>query len=61
MLFNSLEFLFLYLPLVFVFFVLLGRVHRALAGAWLVAASIYFHGYFLPQYTYLLIFSILAR
>jgi len=61
MLFNSLEFLFLYLPLVFVFFVLLGRVHRALAGAWLVAASIYFHGYFLPQYTYLLIFSILVN
>jgi|SRR6185436_4487315 len=61
MLFNSLEFLFLYLPLVFVFFVLLGRIHRVVAEAWLVAASIYFHGYFLPQYTYLLIFSILVN
>ncbi len=59
MLFNSYAFLFLFLPLTFAFFYLLGRTSRALAALWLFAASLFFYGWWNPAYVSLLLASIL--
>lgn len=60
MLFNSLEFVFLFLPAAAAVFFLLGGsgCHR-LAIAWLVAASLFFYGYWNPSYLPLIILSVL--
>lgn len=58
MLFNSYEFLFLYLPLTFAAFFLLARVDERLAAAWLALASIGFYGWWNPIYVPLLLGSI---
>ncbi|HSV52251.1 MAG TPA: MBOAT family protein [Burkholderiaceae bacterium] len=54
MLFNSLEFLLFYLPLVVAGFFWLGRVNQQLAAAWLAAASLFFYGYWDHRYLLLL-------
>ncbi len=58
MLFNSYEFIFLYLPIVMLVFFQLGRVNKSYASAWLAFASIFFYGYWNPAYVGLLIGSI---
>lgn len=59
MLFNSYEFIFLFLPVtIIIFFALSGSKLRA---AWLVLASIFFYGYWDFRYVALLIFSILTN
>lgn len=59
MLFNSYEFIFLFLPVtIIIFFALSGQKLRA---AWLVLASIFFYGYWDFRYVALLIFSILTN
>jgi alginate O-acetyltransferase complex protein AlgI len=59
MLFNSVEFLFLFLPaLLFVYFYLASLNHR-LAAAWLTAGSLFFYGWWNPAYVVLLLISIL--
>ena len=59
MLFNSYEFLFLFLPATLaVFFVLSGTRHQRMAAAWLALASIFFYGYWNPRYVFLLLASI---
>ena len=59
MLFNSTEFILLFLPVTFlVYFWLLGR-HRIIAGkTWLVLASLFFYGWWNWHYLPLLVFSI---
>lgn len=58
MLFNSWQFVFLFLPItVFVFFQI-GSKNYQVALAWLVAASLFFYGWWNPAYLGLLIFSI---
>lgn len=59
MLFNSYEFLFLFLPVSFAFFYVLGSYSRALAALWLFAASLFFYGWWNPAYVSLLLASIL--
>lgn len=59
MLFNSFEFLFLFLPVLLFVFFRLGLCSRRLAGTWLVAGSIFFYGYWNPVYVGLLLISIL--
>jgi alginate O-acetyltransferase complex protein AlgI len=59
MLFTSFVFLFAYLPVVFVGFFLLARLHRGLAAGWLAAVSIFFYGYWNVKYVPLLLGSIL--
>ena len=58
MLFNSIEFLFFYLPLVLLVFLWLQRLGnlRLLMG-WLVAASLFFYAWWNPAYLLLLLFS----
>lgn len=60
MLFNSFEFIFLFLPLVLIVYFSLNRFkkYRAAKGC-LVLASLYFYGYFNPKYLILILSSIL--
>lgn len=60
MLFNSYEFIFYFAPVVIGGYFLLGRLCRdsELSNIWLVAASVFFYGYWKAQYVPLLIFSI---
>lgn len=60
MLFNSYEFLFLFLPLTLVvFFVIGSRGHHRAAISWLVGASLFFYGWWNAAYLGLLIGSVL--
>ena len=62
MLFNSYEFLFLFLPITVCVFFLLGRMRQQnLAIAWLVLASLFFYGYWNPIYLFLIIASMIGN
>jgi D-alanyl-lipoteichoic acid acyltransferase DltB (MBOAT superfamily) len=61
MLFNSYEFLFLFLPLTLAGFFLLGRASRHLALAWLVAASLGFYAWWRPLNVLIIAPSILIN
>ena len=58
MLFNSYLFIFVFLPLSLAGFFILGRHSQRLAAAWLVAASLFFYGWWNPRYLVLLVASI---
>ncbi|MDJ0511235.1 MAG: MBOAT family protein [Crocosphaera sp.] len=60
MLFNSYEFIFLFLPIVVLGFFTLSRFRsRLLSIGWLVAASLFFYGYWNPKYLLLILASII--
>ena len=59
MLFNSLPFLFLFLPVVLIGFFVLGRFSKLAAAAFLALASFAFYGWWNPKYLLLLSGSIL--
>ncbi|MFT5116423.1 MAG: alginate O-acetyltransferase complex protein AlgI [Parasphingorhabdus sp.] len=60
MLFNSYQFIFLFLPLrLAVFFAIGGRGHHRVAICWLVGASLFFYGWWNVAYLALLIGSVL--
>jgi len=59
MLFNSLPFLFLFLPLTLAGFFALGRYNRKLAAGWLAAASLVFYGWWNVTYVTLLLGSMI--
>jgi len=62
MLFNSVEFIFLFLPITLLFFFYIGnRGHHRIAISWLVAASLFFYAWWNPAYLILLIISILVN
>jgi alginate O-acetyltransferase complex protein AlgI len=58
MLFNSLLFLLLFLPLAWSGFRLCSRIGHRFAAGWLVAASLFFYGWWTPAYLLLLCSSI---
>jgi alginate O-acetyltransferase complex protein AlgI len=58
MLFTTTTFTLLFLPLVLAGFFALGRWWDDLAAAWLLVASLVFYGYWMPEFTLLLVFSI---
>lgn len=58
MLFNSYEFIFLYLPVVFFGFFWIAHHSHRLAALWLAAASLFFYGWWNPQFVLLLLASI---
>ena len=58
MLFNSYEFVLLFVPLTLAGFYLLGATNARTAILWLVFASFFFYGYWRPIYLLLLIASI---
>lgn len=60
MLFNSYVFVFLFLPVVWIGFQLIGaRGHHRVAISWLVAASLFFYGWWNPAYLGLILGSML--
>jgi len=60
MLFNSYLFIFLFLPItLLVFFSIGSRGHHRIAIAWLIAASLFFYGWWNPAYLGLILASIL--
>ncbi|MEH6814725.1 MAG: MBOAT family O-acyltransferase [Motiliproteus sp.] len=60
MLFNSYEFIFAFLPLVYAGFLLLGSGnHYRMSISWLVVASLFFYGWWNPKYLLLILISIL--
>ncbi|WP_449000562.1 hypothetical protein [Myxosarcina sp. GI1(2024)] len=60
MLFNSWEFIFVFLPLtLLIFFQIQGRGYHRVAITWLVLASLFFYGWWNPAYLRLIIFSLL--
>ena len=62
MLFNSYEFIFLFLPITLVIYFLLNRFNKnMLAKAWLVIASLYFYSYFNKSYLILIAVSIIVN
>ncbi|HEX4543798.1 MAG TPA: MBOAT family O-acyltransferase [Candidatus Acidoferrum sp.] len=58
MLFNSLPFLFVFFPVVLIGFLLVGRLGRIAAVAWLAAASLVFYAYWNKAFLVLLLGSI---
>ena len=58
MLFNSFEFLFLFLPTLLLVFFWLGRYSHRLAATWLTAGSLFFYGWWNPAYVGLLLASV---
>lgn len=62
MLFNSIEYIFLFLPIVVIIYFLLLQKHLVVASKiWLIISSICFYGWYDPKYTFLLIFSMLIN
>ncbi len=62
MLFNSFVYIALFLPLsIVVYFALNHRQHMQAGKLWLFAASLFFYGYWNPQYIALIIISILVN
>jgi alginate O-acetyltransferase complex protein AlgI len=57
MLFNSYEFLFLFLPITLVVYFLIAKYGQEAAIGWLVLASLFFYGWWNPVYLILIILS----
>ena len=58
MLFNSYIFIFAFLPVAVLGFYLLGRHNQFLAVSWVVAASLFFYGWWNPAYLILIVASV---
>ncbi|MCZ2257587.1 MBOAT family O-acyltransferase [Sporosarcina sp. G11-34] len=61
MIFNSFEFIFLFLPIVWVFYYILGKINIPIAKGWLVLASLFFYGYWNPAYLPLILISLVVN
>ena len=62
MLFNSYEFIFLFLPITLIIYFTLNRFDKnRLAKGWLVLASLYFYSYFNKKYLILIVASIVVN
>jgi len=58
MLFNSYEFILVFMPVVVLVFFLVGRASHVLAATWLCMASLFFYGWWNPKFVALLVASI---
>ncbi|MFB1082212.1 MBOAT family protein [Jeotgalibacillus sp. JSM ZJ347] len=61
MLFNSFEFIFLFLPIVFVLYFILNKVNFKLSKGWLLVASLFFYGWWNPAYLPLILSSLFVN
>ena len=61
MIFNSFEFLFLFLPVVFILFYLLNKLNFTFSKLWLLFASLFFYGYWNPSYLPLILSSLVIN
>ena len=58
MLFTTVPFVLIFLPVTLIGFFSIGRFHPNAAAAWLFTASLFFYGYWMPEMTLLLVASI---
>ena len=61
MLFNSYVFIFVFLPVALGGFFAVSRLGRRVAGCWLIAASLFFYGWWNPSFVPLLVISIVGN
>lgn len=61
MIFNSFEFIFLFLPIVWIVFFIIGKLAPPLAKTWLLLASLFFYAYWNPAYLPLIIGSMIVN
>lgn len=61
MLFNSYEFIFAFLPLTLVVFIIISKFDHEKALGWLVVASLFFYGWWNPDYLLLIVGSMLVN
>lgn len=61
MIFNSFEFIFLFLPIVWIVFFLVGKVAPPIAKTWLLLASLFFYAYWNPAYLPLIVGSMIVN
>lgn len=61
MLFNSYQFILLFLPIALIGFFWIGRFGREAAIGWLVLASLFFYGWWNPVYVWLIVASMLVN
>lgn len=61
MIFNSFEFIFIFLPLVFIGYFLFNKISFTFAKLWLFSASLFFYGWWNPIYLPLLLFSLVVN
>ena len=61
MLFNSYEFILLFLPVTFLVFFAIARLGREAAIVWLVIASLFFYGWWNPSYLILILLSMVIN
>lgn len=61
MLFNSFEFIFLFLPLVFIIYFVLNRFHHHAAKLWLLVSSLFFYSWWNPKYLPLILISLMVN
>ncbi|REB08696.1 MBOAT family protein [Sporosarcina sp. BI001-red] len=61
MIFNSFEFIFLFLPIVWIVFFLIGKFSTPFAKTWLLLASLFFYAYWNPSYLPLIISSMIVN
>jgi len=59
--FNSFEFIFVFLPIVLALYYLIGRIHIPFAKAWLLVASLFFYAYWNPAYLPLVLISMVIN
>ena len=60
MLFNSIEFLFIFLPIVFIIYFLLGKIGLIkYTNLWLACASLYFYAYYKIEYLPIIVSSVI--
>ncbi|GKV69299.1 peptidoglycan O-acetyltransferase [Sporosarcina sp. NCCP-2716] len=61
MIFNSFEFIFLFLPIVWAGFFLIGKAAPPFAKTWLLLASLFFYAYWNPAYLPLIVGSMIVN
>ena len=61
MIFNSFEFIFVFLPIVLALYYLIGRINIPFAKAWLLVASLFFYAYWNPAYLPLVLISMVIN
>lgn len=61
MLFTTAAFICYFLPVVWAGFFVIGRLSHRGAALWLLVASVFFYGYWMPTFTFLLLASIAAN
>lgn len=61
MLFNSYEFIFIFLPITYILYFFLNRIGQEIALCWLVIASLFFYAWWNPNYLPLISISMVAN